>query len=61
MGELDGKNDGLLQGLLCLVQASNILPLDVRLVSQDSTSKGTSQLLRLGVLFVAAFVFPVDM
>jgi hypothetical protein len=61
MGELDGKNDGLLQGFLCLIQTSNILPLDVGLVGQDSTSEGTSQLLGLGILIVAAFVFPVGM
>jgi hypothetical protein len=58
VGELDGKNDGLLQGFLGLLQTSNVFPFDVGLVSQNSTSEGTSELLRLGVLFFA-FVFPV--
>lgn len=35
VGELDGENDGLLEGLLGLLQSGHIIPADVGLLRQD--------------------------
>ncbi len=49
--ELDGKDDGLLKGRLGLLQAGDVLPLDVRLLGDDGSVQRLLQL-RILVLFL---------
>lgn len=60
MGELDGQDDGLLEGLLGRIQPGDVLPLDVGLVGQDGARQGGAQLLGLCVFVVVLSVQAVS-
>ena len=51
VGELDGQQDGLLEGLLGALEPGHVVPLDVGPLLQDGAGEGVAQL--LGVLVEA--------
>lgn len=54
MRELDRENDGLFQRFLCSLQAGNVIPLDIGLISNDGALKARPQFLDLRICVVVA-------
>ena len=59
MRELDRQNDRFFQGLLCIFQTGNILPLNIRLVGQNSSLECRPELLRVRIFTVIVLFFAV--